>query len=79
MVKGMVGAYFKTNSLVKQQLDSYNKFIDIGIQSIIDKVKVIKTNVVGFELKLGIVRIVRPRFYEVIGGYKYVCPCEASM
>ena len=30
----LLTAYFKENSLVKQHLDSYNKFIDNGLQKI---------------------------------------------
>lgn len=67
------------NTLVNQQLLSYNKFLDIGIQQVVDRVGKIQTNVEGFELKLGKVRIEQPRYYEVKGGYRQILPNEARL
>ena len=50
---GLLEAYCRANSLVKQQLDSYNKFLERGVQDVVDRVGIIHTNVEGFELKLG--------------------------
>ncbi|RME80231.1 MAG: DNA-directed RNA polymerase subunit B [Methanobacteriota archaeon] len=79
MVKQLIDLYFKDNSLVKQQLDSYNRFVEQGIQNIIDRVGTIKTNVEGFEIKLGKVRLEPPRFYEIKGGYRPILPSEARL
>ncbi len=79
MVKGLIEAYYRVNPLVKQQLDSYNKFVDFGLQQVIDRIGTIKTNVEGFELKLGKVRIEQPRYYEVKGGYRPIIPLEARL
>lgn len=76
MVKGMIEAYFEENSLVKQHLDSFNKFVESGMQDVITKVGKLSTNVEGFEIKLGKVRIEPPRFYEVRGGYRTILPSE---
>jgi len=79
MAEGLLESYFQTNTLVNQQLLSYNKFLDIGIQQVVDRVGKISTNVEGFELKLGKVRIEQPRYYEVKGGYRQILPNEARL
>ncbi|MGV8176936.1 MAG: DNA-directed RNA polymerase subunit B'' [Candidatus Bilamarchaeaceae archaeon] len=78
-MKGLLESYYKSNSLVKQQLDSYNKFLDVGLQNVIDKIGTIQTNVEGFELHLGKIRIESPRYYEVKGGYRQILPQEARL
>lgn len=79
MVKGLLDVYFRDNTLVKQQLDSYNKFIETGLQRVVGRTHTIKTNVEGFELRLGKVRVEPPRFYEVKGGYRQIMPMEARL
>lgn len=79
MIPDLVNSYFKSHTLVDQQLQSYNKFIDFGLQSVIDSIGLIKTNVEGFELKLGKVRVEKPRYYEVRGGYRSIMPQEARL
>jgi DNA-directed RNA polymerase subunit B len=79
MVEGLIESYFKSNSLVNQQILSYNKFLDVGIQKVVDRIGKVQTNVEGFELKLGKVRIEQPRYYEVKGGYRQIMPTEARL
>src|SRR3989344_2146789 len=79
MDASLIEAYYRVNPLVKQQLDSYNKFIDEGLQKVVSRIEKIKTNVEGFELKLGKVRIEQPRYYEVKGGYRQILPLEARL
>ena len=79
MVEGLTESYFRVNTLVNQQLLSYNKFLDVGIQQVVDRIGKIQTNVEGFELKLGKVRIEQPRYYEVKGGYRQILPNEARL
>ena len=75
----LVEVYFKTNSLVAQQINSYNKFIEEGLQKVVDRVGVIQTNVEGFEIKLGRIRVEQPRYWEVRGGYRKILPQEARL
>jgi DNA-directed RNA polymerase beta subunit len=79
MVDGLMESYFRVNTLVNQQLQSYNKFVDSGIQQVIDRIGKIQTNVEGFELRLGKVRIEQPRYYEVKGGYRQIMPDECRL
>ncbi len=75
----LVDSYYKVNTLVKQQLDSYNKFLETGVQNVVTHIAKIETNVEGFEMKLGKIRIEKPRYYEVRGGYKQIMPMEARL
>lgn len=75
----LVEAYYKVNPLVKQQLNSFNNFIDKGLQAVVQRIEKVQTNVEGFELKLGKVRIEQPRYYEVKGGYRQIFPNEARL
>ncbi len=79
MLKGLIEAYFRENSLVKQQIESYNRFIDYGMQNVVDSIGTLKTNVEGFEIKLGKIRVEPPRYYEVKGGYRRIYPSETRI
>ncbi|MCX6770188.1 MAG: DNA-directed RNA polymerase subunit B'' [Candidatus Micrarchaeota archaeon] len=73
----LLTAYFKENSLVKQHLDSYNKFIDSGIQTIVSRVGIIQPAVEGFELRFGQIRIEKPKIIEADGAQRIIHPSEA--
>ncbi len=75
----MLEVYFRSNSLVAQQLSSYNKFIEEGMQKVVDRIGTIQTNVEGFEIKLGRIRVEQPRYWEVRGGYRQIFPYEARL
>ena len=77
MTKELLPAYFKENSLVKQHLDSYNKFVDYGMQRIVDRVGIIRPSIEGFELHLGRVRLDKPKVIEADGSERTVLPSEA--
>jgi DNA-directed RNA polymerase subunit B len=76
-MKELLEAYFKENSLVKQHLDSYNKFIEYGMQEVVDKIGVIKPSVEGFELHLGKIRLDKPKVIEADGSQRKILPSEA--
>ncbi len=71
--------FFKDNSLVKQQLDSYNDFIKYGIQEIVDEFETIPTSIENFELKLGAVKIGKPKIHEADGSKREITPLEARL
>ena len=75
----LLTAYFKDNSLVKQHLDSYNKFIDNGLQTTVNRVGVIQPAVEGFELRFGNVRIEKPKIIEADGAQRTIHPSEARL
>ena len=75
----LLDAYFREHTLVRQHLESYNKFIERGIQEIIDKVGVIDPNVEGYQLRLGKVRVEKPTIVEADGSRRQIFPAEARM
>ena len=79
MTKELLESYFKENSLVKQHLDSYNKFLDSGLQSVIDRVGTIQPSIEGFELKLGAIRLEKPMIVEADGSRRPIYPMEARL
>ena len=75
----MIDAYFGENTLVRQHLDSYNQFVESGIQEIIDRVGYIEPNVEGYMLKFGKVRLEKPMVVEADGSRRVISPMEARL
>ncbi len=69
--------YLKENSVVKQFLDSYNKFIEEGMQKVIDSQPLIEPQVQGMQLKLGKIRVEKPMITEADGSRRPLYPMEA--
>lgn len=75
----LLTAYFKENSLVKQHLDSYNKFIEHSLQTIVSRVGIIQPAVEGFELRFGQIRLDKPKIIEADGAQRVIYPAEARL
>ncbi|RLG20070.1 DNA-directed RNA polymerase subunit B'' [Candidatus Micrarchaeota archaeon] len=76
----LLDAYFQENSLVRQHLESYDKFVTTGIQNVIDRIGTIEPNIENYKLKLGKVRIdEKPMIMEADGSRRAVTPMEARM
>jgi len=75
----LVDEYFRDNKLVSQHLDSYNKFVESGIQNIINNVGGIEPNVENYKLKFGAVRLDKPIIIEADGSRREILPAEARM
>jgi DNA-directed RNA polymerase subunit B len=69
--------YLNENKLVKQHLDSYNRFIEEGIQRIVSNVGVIRPNVPNYELKLGKAWVEKPIVIESDSATRSILPMEA--
>jgi len=72
-------AYFEENSLVRQHLESFNKFLDFGIQKAVDSVGYVEPNLEGFKLKLGKVRVEKPTVVEADGVKRTIYPHECRL
>jgi DNA-directed RNA polymerase beta subunit len=72
-------AYLKAYPLAKQHLDSYNQFVDVGIQKIIDELGVIESHQEGIQIKLGKARLEKPRVLEADGSRRKILPMEARL
>ncbi|MEM2923650.1 MAG: hypothetical protein QW560_04470, partial [Candidatus Nitrosocaldus sp.] len=67
--------------VAKQHLNSYNEFIERGVQSIIDEVGEIEIEnpEYPYKVKLGRVKLQYPRVTEIDGSITYVSPMEARL
>ncbi len=74
-------SFIKETGLVRQHIDSYNEYIESGLQSIIDEVSEIPIEVEEnpFTIKLGKIEIGTPRVMEVDGSERRVYPAEARI
>jgi DNA-directed RNA polymerase beta subunit len=70
-------AYFSENSLAKQFITSFDRFVAGGMQDIIDQQAVIEPQIEGISIKLGKVRIERPMVIEADGSRRPLFPMEA--
>jgi DNA-directed RNA polymerase subunit B len=84
----LLKAFFKEKGLVRQHLDSYNEFIDHGLQEVIDEVGEISIEVPEspYKVKLGQIwiidpqtRITGPYATEVDGTKHEIYPMEARL
>jgi len=73
--------FFKEEGLARQHLDSYNEFIDTGLQEIVDEVGEIEIDVPDypFKVKLGKIEIGGPRVVEVDGSDHPVNSIESRL
>ena len=75
----IVEAYFKSRGLVRQHLDSFNDFIKNKLQEIIDEQGEIITEIPGLKIRLGKIRVGKPRVREADKGDKEITPMEARL
>jgi len=84
----LLNAFFKGKGLVRQHLDSFNEFIDLGLQEVIDEVGEIPIEVPEnpYKVKLGQIwiidpqtRITGPYATEVDGTKHEIYPLEARL
>ncbi|MGC9156707.1 MAG: DNA-directed RNA polymerase subunit B'' [Candidatus Micrarchaeia archaeon] len=75
----LLDSYLSTNSIVQHQIDSYNRFIELEIQKIIDSNNLIEPNVEGFGLKLGRIRLEKPVVIEADSSRRILLPNEARL
>lgn len=87
-VNQLLKAFFREKGLVRQHLDSYNEFVDHGLQEVIDEVGEIPIEVPEnpYKVKLGQVwiidtqtRITGPYVTEVDGTKHEIYPMEARL
>ncbi len=77
--KILAKSYFTPNKIVQHHIDSFNKFIDVGLQKIIDEQKIIETDIDGTYLKLGKIRVENPIVKEADGAIEKLYPNEARL
>lgn len=72
-------AYFTHERLVKHQIDSYNRFIDEGLQRVIDEQGIIELDIENTYVKLGKVRVGSPAIKEADGTETILYPSIARL
>ena len=75
----LVESFFKEKGLVRQHLDSYNDFIERGIQQVIDEIGGIDLDIEGVDVKFGRLRLEPSSTRETDGSRPSVFPSEARL
>lgn len=75
----MVESFIKEKGLVRQHLDSYNDFIERGIQQVIDEISGIDLDIEGVDVKFGKLHLDPPSTKETDGSRPAVFPSEARL
>ena len=77
----LVRKFVEEKGLVTQHIDSYNDFVESGLQSIVDEVGEIPIEIEEYPLKikLGRIEIGSPRVTEVDGSERAVYPAETRI
>ncbi|MDV0444600.1 DNA-directed RNA polymerase subunit beta [Methanimicrococcus sp. At1] len=71
--------YFTQDKIVQHHIDSFNKFLDTGLQKIIDEQQIIETDIEGTYLKLGKIRVESPVVKEADGAIERLYPNEGRL
>lgn len=77
----IVNDVLRREGVARQHLNSYNEFMERGLQSIIDEVGEIEVETAEYpyKIKLGKVRLQQPRIMELDGSITHVVPMEARL
>ncbi len=75
----LVESFFEEKGLVRQHLDSYNNFIERGIQQVIDEIGGIDLDIEGVDVKFGQIGIGKPSVEEADGSRPEIFPNEARL
>lgn len=75
----LVEAFFREKGLVRQHLDSYNDFIDHGLQQVIDEIRGIELDIEGINVKFGRAELEEPSIKEADGSRPSIFPSEARL
>jgi len=74
----IVKKYLEDHSLVESNIISFNNFVNQRMQEIVDEIQETFTNE-DFEIKLGKIKIGRPRVIEADGSTSLIMPSEARL
>lgn len=72
-------AYFTRNNIVRHHIDSFNDFMDYGMQKVIDEQAVIETDIEDTYVKLGNIRVGKPVVKEADGAQDLLYPNDARL
>ena len=77
----VINDILRRDGVARQHLNSYNEFMERGLQSIIDEVGEIEieTAEYPYKIKLGKIKLQQPRIMELDGSITHVAPMEARL
>ena len=77
----IINDILRREGVARQHLNSYNEFMERGLQSIIDEVSEIEveTTEYPYKIKLGKIKLQQPRIMELDGSITHVAPMEARL
>lgn len=80
----LIKKYFDENSLVQSDIESFNAFIDIEMQKVIEESKdveptIIPPDVESFKIRLDKVWVTKPQITEADGSKRSIFPVEARL
>ncbi len=77
----LINDILRREGVARQHLNSYNEFMERGLQSIIDEVGEIEieTAEYPYKIKLGKIKLQQPRIMELDGSITHVAPVEARL
>lgn len=70
-------SYLNSNSIVQQQVESYNRFVRMGINKILESNNIVEPEVTNFAIKFTSIRLEKPMIIESDSSTKKVMPNEA--
>jgi DNA-directed RNA polymerase subunit B len=75
----IINDILRREGVARQHLNSYNEFMERGLQSIIDEVSEIEVETAEYpyKIKLGKIKLQQPRIMELDGSITHVAPMEA--
>jgi DNA-directed RNA polymerase subunit B len=81
MMWPLINDILRRDGIARQHLNSYNEFMERGLQSIIDEVGEIEieTAEYPYKIKLGKIKLQQPRIMELDGSITHVAPMEARL
>ena len=83
----LAGAYFKREKIAQHQLDSFNYFLEEGMQKIVEEQPYIETSISGendngkykLGVKFGKISVGTPKAMEADGSYETISPAQARL
>ena len=75
----LLKSYLESNTLVQHQVESFNRFLDSGLQTVVNRQGTIEPSVEGFALKLGKVRLEKASVIEADGSRRPIMPNETRL
>jgi len=80
----LIKSYFDKHSQVESNIESYNRFMERGIQEIVDETQdiiptIIPAEVKDFKIKLGKITVEKPQIIEADGSKRDIYPMEARL